>query len=886
MCHAVNVPVDDDDRTIVTSNCSTVVPISCPRPHPLTAAAHHLFGTPSHIALNAITIDSQQAIADTGATSIFIMDGVDVDNKRIATSPITINLPDGKKVQSTHICDFVIPGLPQPILGHIVPGLAVASLVGIRPLCKAGCKVTFDNEKCDVMYNGDVILRGFKDPSTDLWTLPIKTSKMWADDTVPAINQCGPRPGTKGDEVHPGVDIATFSHSIRTRGNGVKFAHQSLCNPKISTLLKAVRRGFLRGCPNMTEKLILKYLNPSPATAKGHMKRPRHGIKSTRRQVRSDASTAPTIPVIPSLDVLHAAPTQHDAPIVEFPAPVGFFQPHDRIPNIIIDDDDDSVANIFCSAAFADKFSGVVYSDLTGNFPFMSFDGNVCFLVVYHYETPIAGLDDMTIFQAYKAIFNDLTEKGFKPKLNVMDNQATKYIRKFLTEEECKLQLVEPHNHRVNAAERAIQTFKDAFIAALATTDRDFPLQLWDKLTPQVITCLNLLRASRTDPTKSAYEILNGPYDWNRYPLAPLGCKAVIYEDGDTRGSWASRGVDGWYLGPSLDHYRCDKYYVPETRAYRISGSTELFPQHCQLPDMTAHQHFRALTDELTECAHPAGATTKGRRLLKLLQQRIDSIIHPPPPVDEQRVAADEREEIQRVIDEAPILTIPRITDAPSIIDARNPTTKRALKSTPRLHRRTTRNNKPGIVPVDDVLPPPNSVVPPRRSTRTMPSRARQRLVTQLALNALTISECATFMDAFTPRCLINDIDVQPTHPQHYPAHFASPMVHPITGETISSYKKLMHDPATAETWQTAFGKDFGGMAQGDNKTGQKGTNAMFVMSHDEIRKVLKQKKKFTYGNPVVDYRPQKEDPNRIRITAGGNLVTYDSSPSVVRANG
>ena len=62
-------------------------------------------------------------------------------------------------------------------------------------------------------------------------------------------------------------------------------------------------------------------------------------------------------------------------------------------------------------------------------------------------------------------------------------------------------------------------------------------------------------------------------------------------------------------------------------------------------------------------------------------------------------------------------------------------------------------------------------------------------------------------------------------------------MVHPIMGETISSYKKLMHDPATAEIWQTAFGKDFGGMmTQGDNKTGHKGTNAMFVMSHKEIR--------------------------------------------------
>jgi hypothetical protein len=77
-----------------------------------------------------------------------------------------------------------------------------------------------------------------------------------------------------------------------------------------------------------------------------------------------------------------------------------------------------------------------------------------------------------------------LADKGFKPKLNVMDNQATKHIKKILNENKCKLQLVEPHNHRVNVAERAIQTFKDAFIAALATTDSNFPLQLWDWLTP------------------------------------------------------------------------------------------------------------------------------------------------------------------------------------------------------------------------------------------------------------------------------------------------------------------------------------------------------------------------------------------------------------------
>jgi hypothetical protein len=113
----------------------------------------------------------------------------------------------------------------------------------------------------------------------------------------------------------------------------------------------------------------------------------------------------------------------------------------------------------------------------------------------------------------------------------------------------------------VNAVEHAIQTFKDAFIAMLATTDSDFPLQLWDWLTPQVQDMLNMMRASRINPVILAYEALNEPHNWNRYPLAPLGCKAVVYEDGDTRGLWVSRGVDVCYLGPSQNHYRCDFYY-------------------------------------------------------------------------------------------------------------------------------------------------------------------------------------------------------------------------------------------------------------------------------------------------------------------------------------
>jgi hypothetical protein len=134
----------------------------------------------------------------------------------------------------------------------------------------------------------------------------------------------------------------------------------------------------------------------------------------------------------------------------------------------------------------------------------MSLEGNVCFLVMYHYKTnailaiPIAGFSNNIIFAAYKKQFEFSESKGFSIKLNVMDNQASQIIKKFLTTKNCEQMLVEPHNHRINAAKCAIQMFKAHFISALATTDNDFPLQLWDRLTPQVKATLNMQYAVPT----------------------------------------------------------------------------------------------------------------------------------------------------------------------------------------------------------------------------------------------------------------------------------------------------------------------------------------------------------------------------------------------------
>ncbi len=128
---AALLSIKDGGATVMASNCST--PLQC-----LEIA-------------NAITIAATHAIADMGETSISIMKGTPVKNLRMADHPIISTLPDGSKVVSAHICDITIPGLPTILTGHIVPGITMASLMGIRILCKAGCKVTFDDKKCEVV---------------------------------------------------------------------------------------------------------------------------------------------------------------------------------------------------------------------------------------------------------------------------------------------------------------------------------------------------------------------------------------------------------------------------------------------------------------------------------------------------------------------------------------------------------------------------------------------------------------------------------------------------------------------------------------------------------------------------------------------------------------
>jgi hypothetical protein len=173
--------------------------------------------------------------------------------------------------------------------------------------------------------------------------------------------------------------------------------------------------------------------------------------------------------------------------------------------------------------------------------------------------------NDASFVVAFSEIFDVLHARDYHPTLNVMDNECSKAVEQHIRANKMKIQLVPPHNHRVNAAERVIATFKEHFVAALATVDSLCPLQLWDEFLPQVELTLNLLNFSRRNPSISANQQVFGAFDFNKTPLAPIGTKALVFDGPATRASWAPHASDGFYVGPARDHYQCFRFYILAT---------------------------------------------------------------------------------------------------------------------------------------------------------------------------------------------------------------------------------------------------------------------------------------------------------------------------------
>ncbi len=209
------------------------------------------------------------------------------------------------------------------------------------------------------------------------------------------------------------------------------FYHATLNYPVVSTLVKAIDKGYLKGFADLILHGVCQHIKVNDETEKGHMDQSHQGKQSTKTS--SPAGIPPPFP-------LDGKPTDTMKPLPQ--------EPFNACTHFV-----------FMTII---KFSRMLFSDQLGRFPITSNRGNKYVIIFYIYNAnfvksiPIKSQSKEELLQAYRLVYAYLTAWGFKPQLHKMDNEMSQDVKIFVCKENTRLQYTPPNIHRTNPAEREI----------------------------------------------------------------------------------------------------------------------------------------------------------------------------------------------------------------------------------------------------------------------------------------------------------------------------------------------------------------------------------------------------------------------------------------------
>ena len=347
---------------------------------------------------------------------------------------------------TTHAVDLLLRNLPETArLGHRLPGL-VNNLLSVATLVDAGCDVYFHRTGCEVSLDGKVILRGWRDPTNRLWRVRI-TDDGWTtnfrvlippDMHEPPLIPSITAPTTDAAQwdvhassgplscVHRGVTppsprgctgspsrfpAATITNSLYECSNTHKLTHfyyACLNFPVKSTLVLAIKAGYLKGFPGLTVDRVRRHINVDVASERGHMDQVRQGQRSTKPAASSIPIVLPRNRVDSNMDPQPQQPSNERTQHV-------FLTVHD--------------------------VTGSIASDQTGRFPVMSNRGNSYVALFYVFDpnyiksVPIRNRSKSELLRAYTKVYAWLTARGYRPLLHKLDNETSRDVEAFVAAE-------------------------------------------------------------------------------------------------------------------------------------------------------------------------------------------------------------------------------------------------------------------------------------------------------------------------------------------------------------------------------------------------------------------------------------------------------------------
>jgi hypothetical protein len=204
---------------------------------------------------------------NSGCTGHFLLVNAQCLNKVKSRTPLTVRLPNGATMESSHTAELDIPELNAAAYkAHVFPDMANHSLLSVGQFCNEGYIVTFKHASVTICNSEkSLILSGPRDLDTGLWRINLKQR-----------NNHIPEP------------IANNVYELRNTVSLVHYLHKALFSPMKSALLQAVKDGHIITWPSLSEDTMNKHLKLTPATAMGHMNQRRQNIRSTSKTPIAD----------------------------------------------------------------------------------------------------------------------------------------------------------------------------------------------------------------------------------------------------------------------------------------------------------------------------------------------------------------------------------------------------------------------------------------------------------------------------------------------------------------------------------------------------------------------------------------------------------------------
>jgi hypothetical protein len=126
-----------------------------------------------------------------------------------------------------------------------------------------GANYFFHKTGCEISLNGEIILQGWRDPTTRLWHISLIPD---GGNTIVPSNQAL----AQLILTQPPPQI-TIIYECENTSQLINFYYATMGYPVISMWIKAINKGYFRGWRGLTSDCVKRFIKPSEHSEKGHM---------------------------------------------------------------------------------------------------------------------------------------------------------------------------------------------------------------------------------------------------------------------------------------------------------------------------------------------------------------------------------------------------------------------------------------------------------------------------------------------------------------------------------------------------------------------------------------------------------------------------------------